>query len=513
MSEGSASVAFMTNASPSLESLNSGDLLSATRQLVRKSHGLEADLLLHLGEIDERKLYAECSRPSMFAFCVEELGFSEDAAYNRITVARAGRRLPAVIEAARSGRVHLAGLRRLAPHLTRENHEAVLAEAAGKSKRDIELLVARLAPLPPVPATIRRLPECPVVASSFLLRSQSPIGVPGKALNGPQSPPPLVSPELRAAAYNPPEEPYWQIGPEGSAKVPPGSVQPPAEFRLQAATPESRRPSVTPLTEESFKVQFTAGRSLRDKLQEAQDLMRHRLPDGDMASIFEQGLDLLIAQVKKERFGVGRKPRGPSGQRAESGQEHPTGDAEAAGRDEAFVTQTAPTASRHIPDAIKRAVYERDEGRCTFVDETGRRCSATAFLEFDHDEGFACTHVHDANRIRLLCRTHNQYLADRLYGRAFMDRARGGTGAPELVPGRVEPATSEGAESEQLELVPGRVEPPAVEESQPVLEPSQATPRQSDSAAEPLAPAAGSADPGAGMVDSGAGRPGNPGTS
>src|SRR5947209_4326599 len=144
--------------------MGGADLLSATRQLVRRSHGVEAELLVHLGEIDERKLYLDCAFPSMFAFCVGELGFSEDAAYNRITVARAGRRLPGVLEAVRSGQVHLAGLRLLVPHLTGENHRDVLAQAAGKSKRAIEELVARLAPQPPVPALIRRLPERPPVA-------------------------------------------------------------------------------------------------------------------------------------------------------------------------------------------------------------------------------------------------------------------------------------------------------------------------------------------------------------
>ena len=155
----------MTTEKPSLESLDSTELLSATRELVRKSHCVEADLLTHLGEIDERKLYLDCAHPSMFAFCLGELGFSECAAYNRITVARIGRRLPAVIEAVRSGRVHLAGLRLLAPHLTTDNHEILLAQAAGKSKREIEEMVARLWPLPPVPTSIRRLPENPVVKS------------------------------------------------------------------------------------------------------------------------------------------------------------------------------------------------------------------------------------------------------------------------------------------------------------------------------------------------------------
>src|SRR5207253_4713310 len=114
--------------------------------------------LLNLGAIDERKLYLERAFPSMFVFCVGELGFSEDAAYNRIAVARVGRRFPAVIEAMRSGRVHLWGLRLLAPHLTGEKHCEVLAQAAGKTKREIEELVARLAPQPPVRSLVRKLP-------------------------------------------------------------------------------------------------------------------------------------------------------------------------------------------------------------------------------------------------------------------------------------------------------------------------------------------------------------------
>src|SRR5438445_11095884 len=106
-----------------IASLTNDELLAATRDLVRRSCSMEADLLMHLGEIDERKLYLDRAFSSMFTFCTGELGFSEGAAYNRILVARAARKLPALIEAVRSGRVHLAGLRLLAPHLTLENHE------------------------------------------------------------------------------------------------------------------------------------------------------------------------------------------------------------------------------------------------------------------------------------------------------------------------------------------------------------------------------------------------------
>ena len=95
--------AHMMNSRIVVESLSSSDLRSATRELVRRSNGSEAALLLHLGEIDERKLYLDWAFSSMFAFCVGELRFSEDVACNRINVARAARRMPVILEAAGPG--------------------------------------------------------------------------------------------------------------------------------------------------------------------------------------------------------------------------------------------------------------------------------------------------------------------------------------------------------------------------------------------------------------------------
>src|SRR5438094_8723147 len=73
-----------------LESLSNRQLLDATRALANRACQVEADLLVHLAEIDERRLYLQSAFPSLFAFCLGELGLSEDAAYSRILVARAG---------------------------------------------------------------------------------------------------------------------------------------------------------------------------------------------------------------------------------------------------------------------------------------------------------------------------------------------------------------------------------------------------------------------------------------
>src|SRR5262249_59231248 len=176
LSDPSGIVSCMPDSALALKNLGSAELLAATHDLARRSCNVEADLLLHLAEVDQRKLYLERPFPSMFAFCVDELGFSDDAAYYRITVARAGRRFPAIIDAVREGKVHLAGLRLLVPHLTEENHREVLAQATGRSKREIELIVARRGPLPPVPDSIRKLPSPADGARELIpLLARSPI--------------------------------------------------------------------------------------------------------------------------------------------------------------------------------------------------------------------------------------------------------------------------------------------------------------------------------------------------
>ncbi|HKC61101.1 MAG TPA: hypothetical protein VKB92_13530, partial [Myxococcales bacterium] len=77
----------MINSLETVALLSDPDLLAGTHELVDHSLCTEADLLVYLSEVDERKLYADRAFPSMFAFCVGELRFSEDAAYSRIMVA------------------------------------------------------------------------------------------------------------------------------------------------------------------------------------------------------------------------------------------------------------------------------------------------------------------------------------------------------------------------------------------------------------------------------------------
>ena len=63
--------------------------------------------------------------------------------------------------------------------------------------------------------------------------------------------------------------------------------------------------------------------------------------------------------------------------------------------------------TRHIPQDVKNAVWQRDGGRCV-------QCSADTYLEFDHDIPFSKGGANTAGNIRLLCRKCNLEKGDRI---------------------------------------------------------------------------------------------------
>jgi len=118
--------------------------------LVREERTASAEVIAHLMEIDRRRLYLTEACSSLLAYCQERLGYSEDEALRRVRVARLARKVPAVLDELRSGSIHLTGLFVLSNHVTPENADAVLGEARGKSRRELERLLARLFPRPDV---------------------------------------------------------------------------------------------------------------------------------------------------------------------------------------------------------------------------------------------------------------------------------------------------------------------------------------------------------------------------
>ncbi len=185
-----------------------------------------------------------------------------------------------------------------------------------------------------------------------------------------------------------------ELGPDRVGSPPAPVPEPP-----QPAEPV-RRVVVQPLAPARYKIQFTASAELHDKLERLQALMRSSVPDGDLATIIEEAVTEKLERIEAKRFAKTKAPR----KRLED-------------------ADTAPS-SRYIPAPVRRAVWERDSGRCTFVDGHGRRCTECDNLEFHHNDPFARGGDHRPENIRLTCRTHNVYLAERDYGKEVMGRYR-----------------------------------------------------------------------------------------
>jgi hypothetical protein len=378
----------------SLSHVSDPDLLRDLASLVAQDRTTTADLLAHIAEVDARKLYLPAAHPSMVMYCVHELHLSEDSALKRIRAARTARRFPVIFEALADGRLNVSAVLLLTSYLTRENAEGLLASASYKTRAEIEQLLAERFPRSEVLPLVQRLP-----ASSPRQDEQVAPGPPAglveeahasaRASTDEVAPGPLaeLAGEARshAASATPSRDAQAHVS---------GFRSEVAARPVEAITP---RQKVAPIARERFLLQFTIGQSAYDLLQYARELLSHQIPSGDVAEVFERALKALIPTLEKTKFAATSRPRS---------------------------SQRPSTSKRHIPDHVKRAVWARDQGQCTFVSETGRRCLSRKFLEYDHIDEVARGGMATVERMRLRCRAHNQYTAERTFGADFMENKR-----------------------------------------------------------------------------------------
>jgi len=219
---------------------------------------------------------------------------------------------------------------------THESTDA-LREASHKSKREIEEIVARFHPRPDVMPSVRKLPSVSTLRETQRTQTTS----------------------APAAVAVPP-----RIG----------------------ASP--KRANSKPLAPGRYKVQFTVTEDTYKKLRRVQDLLRHRLPTGDPAAIFDWAISLLLESLEKQKLAVTSRPR---------------------------EAQAAKGHMRHIPAAVRRTVWARDGGRCRFDGPAGR-CEETGFLEFHHVMPYAAGGPTTVENLELRCAAHNRYEGEQHFG-------------------------------------------------------------------------------------------------
>jgi hypothetical protein len=423
----------------SLRHLSDTEILAGTRRLVGRSNQLMAELLAHLAEVEARGIHRTRACSSLYAYCIYELRFSEDEAFRRVAAARLIQRFPALLDALASGELHLTGLLMLGPHLTEANLTEVLARAKHRTKREIARLVRALDPLPPVPARIE--PLGPALARAIpadptwdrFVQSFCPVRE--------------LSPGERPRDWLPSDNdtgssPFDAV--EGSAvdaNAVDANAEPmttpafPAPARVNPTVPDPaprERPEPESLAPERYKVQFTATAEYVRLVEEAKALLSHAAPRATLDEIHLRALRSFVALLRKQKYATADVP---------SRQTQPeVAVAPLQSQDETEATEpeirpsqedvTAPHPChprrrvRHIPAAVRRAVFNRDGQQCTHVEPGGRRCAETHRLEFHHLEPFAKGGEHTAANLALRCAAHNALAAEDDFGRERIEGAK-----------------------------------------------------------------------------------------
>jgi len=467
--------------------LSDRQLLDGLQGALRAQRCTLAELIAHLGEVEERRLHLLAAHGSMFSYCVGQLGMSEDEACRRIDLARLARKFPLLFGELASGRINLSVALLLKPVLTPDNHLELIAAARGASLRTAREMLAARFPSPDVPSRIRKLPERlvaharaaqaalsahPALQQSPNFPSQAtaanvahsvpaPVGdvVPACITRSGDTAGTTTAP-ARSSLAQPPPSPELEFGSGAGVRVqsllqgpptPPGPSHTPARAGLpRYASPGQRsdQQRIDPLSAERYRIQFTADASLKQKLELARDLLRHSHPSGDLAPIVSRAVDLLLQELLQRRFGARRKdaphrsarttcrtvpaagaaaaPPIPMPQSSAPSVAVPAPAPPGAAPPATTPLATPPLAAApaaRIPRAARRVVLERDGLGCRWVDAEGNRCGSTAWLELDHHHPSGKGGSSEPQNVRLLCRAHNRLAAERAYGRDHIERA------------------------------------------------------------------------------------------
>ena len=434
----------------SLAHLSDAELLAATRQLVGRTNQLLAALLAHLVEVEARGIHRSRACSSLYTYCIYELRWSEDEAYRRVAASRLVRRFPALLDAVACGELHLTGLLMLGPHLTEDNLLEVLGRAKHRTKKEIARLVRVLDPLPDVPARIEPLGPAParVVPEAGTWAAWVGSMVPVRDLAPGDRPRDWMASSEDLAAND--------AGGSEKAKVAGVALGAGAQGPA-AAQPAPTQPAPARLEPQRYRVEFTATEEYVKLVEAAKALLARSSPRAGLEEIHLHALRALVTELNRQKHAVTSRPRksvsrdsashdtasrgsAVPGAASESAQgTTPESEAELDGLQGLDGIQELdgppePTGAsepkpprqrgRYVPAALRRTVFERDAGRCTYIAAAGERCRETHGLELHHVHAYAQGGEHSEDNLTLRCRAHNLLAAEEELGRDFVEQRR-----------------------------------------------------------------------------------------
>jgi hypothetical protein len=407
----SAAASAQAPASRPLELLEARQLRDSLKTLLRTEQSAMADFLVALAGFDLRRGWEPLGHASFFAFLHFELGLSNSAAFYRMSAARLLQRIPELVGPIGSGQLCLSTTAELAKVVTEENWTEVAPRFIGRSAREAREVVAELQPraAPPLRAVVTSLPPpFPTLGLPQATRTERPATLPGQPICSLSSAPDTDSRLLLTS-----EE----------------EMTHPA----RAAVP---RDEVEPITAELRRVHMTVSRQFTSKLEAARRGLGHSIRNATIEQALEAALDLLLEKQARPRGQV-KKPRATltaAAPRVETRSisstpqmGNPTQPPEESAPPLALVLTEPPSPRRTGPRetisaAVRRAVWVRDQGRCSWPLDGGGCCGSTHLLELDHIHPWARDGETTVANLRLVCHVHNTLAARWAFGARCVER-------------------------------------------------------------------------------------------
>lgn len=317
-----------------------------------------ARLIAHINEIRDRGYHLELGYSSLFEYCVKRLKLGEGVVYRKMQVAGACGKYPHILEALFANSLQLTTASLIAPHLTDDNVESLIAMAQHTSKRDLEKSLVRLAPKQTFRSSVRKQPS-----------REPKVSLPEK------------KPETAA--------------PQGAQPGP--------------------RDLVEPATGERYNFRFSAAKEFTEKFERLAEVLGIESPQSHLEEIFDRAIELALDKKDPKRKRARRREREAKKERSRAPRP-----GEAATVTEESPTRESPAVTRHVPSEVRERVLERAGYQCQYRGPDGVRCSSRIGLEVEHTKPFAVWRTHAEQHLEAFCPAHNRFAAEKFYGREFI---------------------------------------------------------------------------------------------
>ena len=139
-----------------VKNLSDQDLISNLKNLINQERSILTEILQHLLEVDNRKLFLTLGFSSLYEYVTQELHYNEAQAYRRIQAMRALREVPEIESKIDQGRLTLTQITQAQEYfrsekkkgeaLSPEEKSTILSEIAEKTTRETERYFIKLSP-------------------------------------------------------------------------------------------------------------------------------------------------------------------------------------------------------------------------------------------------------------------------------------------------------------------------------------------------------------------------------